>query len=170
MGNAITDNLKIGTLGELLVQIRLLEHNVQAAPPIKDSGNDLIAVRGEVFRGIQVKTTAGLRVHPARLPRHYHIVAVVHLSSTDNAVLLDQSRVFLVPREVVESNRGRLPSEMGPYELTGTHVDTLFGPPSDGEATAHRHVPEGEQQLGIARRARAKPAPESRRFGGTRKS
>jgi hypothetical protein len=169
MGNAITDNLKIGTLGELLVQIRLLEHNVQAAPPIKDSGNDLIAIRGEVFRGIQIKTTAGMRVYRPRLPKHYHIVAVVHLSSTDNAVLLDQSRVFLVPREVVEANSGRLPSEMGPYELTGAHVDTLFGPSADDEATAYRRGPDGEQRLGAVRRPRPKRAPESRRFGETGK-
>jgi hypothetical protein len=32
-----------GTFCELLVQIRLLQYGVQAAPPIKDSGNDLIA-------------------------------------------------------------------------------------------------------------------------------
>jgi hypothetical protein len=57
MGNPISDQLKTGTIGELLVQLRLLQYCVQAAPPIKDSGNDLIAVRGEEFRGIQVKTS-----------------------------------------------------------------------------------------------------------------
>jgi len=37
--------------------LRLFQHGVQAAPPLKDSGNDLIAVRERVFRAIQVKTT-----------------------------------------------------------------------------------------------------------------
>ncbi len=48
--NKITDNLKLGTFGELLVQLRLLEFDVQAAPPLKDSGNDLIAIRGTAMR------------------------------------------------------------------------------------------------------------------------
>lgn len=52
MGNRLTDNVVIGTIGELLVQTRLLQCGVQAAAPIKDSGNDLIAVKGEAFRGI----------------------------------------------------------------------------------------------------------------------
>ena len=55
--NKITDNLKLGTVGELLVQLRLLEFDVQAAPPLKDSGNDLIAIRGIAMRAIQVKAT-----------------------------------------------------------------------------------------------------------------
>lgn len=33
--NRITDKMKIGTVGELLVQLRLLEHDIQAAPPLK---------------------------------------------------------------------------------------------------------------------------------------
>ena len=46
MANPIPKNMKTGTIGELLVQLRLLQYNVQAAPPIKDSGNDLIAIKG----------------------------------------------------------------------------------------------------------------------------
>jgi hypothetical protein len=44
MANPISSEMRIGTLGELLVQLRLLQFDVQAAPPLKDSGNDLIAV------------------------------------------------------------------------------------------------------------------------------
>jgi len=127
MGNPITDNLKIGTLGELLVQLRLLEHDVQAAPPIKDSGNDLIAVFGETFRGIQVKTTAGRRVAGRRLPRHYHILALVHLVATDTDLLLDQSRVFLIPRAAIDRTKGRIPPDFELYELNAQHVAALFG-------------------------------------------
>lgn len=57
MGNTLPKNLSIGTIGELLVQLRLLEFGVQAAPPIKDSGNDLIAIKGEVVKFIQIKTS-----------------------------------------------------------------------------------------------------------------
>src|SRR5262245_15006127 len=117
MGNPITDNLKIGTLGELLVQLRLLEHNVQAAPPINESGNDLIGGYGKTFLGIQVKTTAGRRVTQRDLPEYYHIVAVVHLVATDTDLLLDRSRVFLVPREEIENNGGRVPADLEPYEI-----------------------------------------------------
>lgn len=126
MGNPITDNLKIGTLGELQVKLRLLEHNVQAAAPIKDSGNDLIAVCGETFRGIQVKTTAGHRVTGGRLPKHYHILAIVHLAATDTDLLLDQSRVFLIPREAVDLVEGRVPPDLERYELNAQHVAALF--------------------------------------------
>jgi len=126
MGNPITDNLKIGTLGELLVQVRLLEHDVQAAPPLKDSGNDLIAVCGETFRGIQVKTTAGRRVTGGRLPKHYRILALVHLVATNTNVLLDQSRIFLIPREAIDKTKGRIPPDFERYELNAQHVAALF--------------------------------------------
>jgi hypothetical protein len=126
MGNPITDNLKIGTLGELLVQIRLLENDVQAAPPIKDSGNDLIAVKGEVFRGIQVKTTAGSRVWGRNLPEHYHILALVFLIADENAVYLDKSLVHLVPRSAIDGNGGRVPGDVEQYTLTPGHVAELF--------------------------------------------
>jgi hypothetical protein len=73
--NPLCENLKTGTIGELFVQIRLLQFDVQAAPPLKDTGNDLIAVRGTAFRAIQVKTTADSRFDLRDLPRHYHLVA-----------------------------------------------------------------------------------------------
>lgn len=59
MGNPLHKNAHKGTLGELLVQLRLLEYGVQAAPPIKDTGDDLIAIKGETVKFIQVKTKAG---------------------------------------------------------------------------------------------------------------
>jgi hypothetical protein len=126
VGNPITDRLKIGTLGELLVQLRLLEHNVQAAPPIKDSGNDLIAVRGEAFRGIQIKTTAVGRIDARRLPNHYHIVALVYLASSDVQVLLDESEVFLVPRSAWEASGHKEPDNLSDYRISSAHVDALF--------------------------------------------
>src|SRR5258708_5561634 len=101
--NAISPQIRIGTLGELLVQARLLQYGVQAAPPIKDSGNGLIAVRGESFRAIQVKTRTEVSFSLGSLPPLYHILALVRLVGEDQEVYLDDSCVFLVPRDFVES-------------------------------------------------------------------
>ncbi len=124
MGNPISPRIKTGTLGELLVQVRLLQFDVQAAPPIKDSGNDLIAVRGEAFRGIQVKTKTKGDFRLQGLPEHYHILALVDLRGEGNDIHLDQSLVFLIPRAVVEN--GRLPNDLQPFLLCQGHIDVLF--------------------------------------------
>ncbi|SRR6266446_4010087 len=129
MGNKITDNLKIGTLGELLVQLRLLQFNVQAAPPIKDSGNDLIAIRGEIFRSIQVKTTAGGNFQKRRLPKHYHVLALVNLSANDAGLYLDDSKIYLVPRAAIKK-AGGIPKELAPFLLSEGLVDELFPVPA----------------------------------------
>ncbi len=125
MGNKITDNLKTGTLGELLVQLRLLQFNVQAAPPIKDSGNDLIAVRGEVFHSIQVKTTAGEHFPKRRLPKHYHIVALVNLAANDAELFLDQSEIYLIPRAAMEKAKG-IPKDLSRFRLSEGLIEQLF--------------------------------------------
>lgn len=103
MGNPISNQIKTGTIGELLVQLRLLQFEVQAAPPIKDSGNDLIAIRGEAFRGIQVKTTTKGQFQLQKLPEHYHILALVDLRGEDDQLYLDSSEIYLLPRTVVDS-------------------------------------------------------------------
>lgn len=123
--NPITDSILKGTVGELLVQIRLLEHNVQAAPPIKDSGNDLIAVRGEAFRAIQVKTVTGDRYSKSRLPHRYHILAVVHLEGDEETLHLDRSPVFLIPCERVEDAPTAI-AELGEFAISAAQVDALF--------------------------------------------
>jgi len=124
MGNPISSQIRTGTIGELLVQVRLLQFDVQAAAPIKDSGNDLIAVRGEAFRGIQVKTKTRGQFQFGGLPRHYHIVALVDLRGEDDQIYLDHSEVFLLPRAIVE--RG-LPSDLQPYKISQKLVDDIFG-------------------------------------------
>ncbi|MCG8313365.1 MAG: hypothetical protein MI976_09125 [Pseudomonadales bacterium] len=125
MGNPISENIKIGTLGELLVQTRLLQYGVQAAPPIKDSGNDLIAVKGEVFKGIQVKTTARGNLQWNSLPEHYHILALVSLAGEEDEIYLDATSVFLVPRNEVQNvspNNGSLEQ----FRICKGLVDELF--------------------------------------------
>ncbi len=96
MGNPLPKTTYIGTIGELLVQLRLLEFGIQAAPPIKDSGNDLIAIRGEVVKFIQIKTSKSTIRSVSGLPKVYHIVALVELKySKDSSLLVDKSRIFV---------------------------------------------------------------------------
>ena len=96
--NQISDRVQTGTIGELLVQIRLLQYGVQAAPPLKDSGNDLIAIKGREFRAVSVRTTTRSRFIKPNDARLYHVLAVVHLVGHDRTVLLDESELFLIPQ------------------------------------------------------------------------
>jgi len=98
--NQLPANLIKGTIGELLVQLRLLQYNVQASAPLKDSGNDLIAIRGDIFKAIQVKTTKDRPQIP--LDRKYHILAYVRLKYDEDELLLDSSDVFLIKKEILE--------------------------------------------------------------------
>ena len=123
--NPISEQLSIGTVGELLVQLRLLQFNVQAAPPLKDSGNDLIAVKGKVFRAIQVKTTRTGNINRSRLPKKYHILAVVYLAEENTEVYLDQSKVFLVPRDRVAGLSPDI-DDLDQFKLNAEHINRLF--------------------------------------------
>lgn len=127
--NPLSDKIKVGTLGELLVQARLLQFGGQAAPPIKDSGNDLIAVQRECFRAVQVKTRTTRPEESftlGELPAQYHVMALVRLVGTDNEVWLDQSEVFLVPRGVVESNSIRRFTDVSEFALSARLIEQLF--------------------------------------------
>jgi hypothetical protein len=86
-----------GTLGELIAQTYLLAHGVQAAAPVKDSGNDLIAVRGHSFCAVQVRTSRDGSINKPGPDRLYHILAVVHLPFDHDLPLVDKARVFLFP-------------------------------------------------------------------------
>ena len=41
----------------LLGQLRLLQYDVQAAPPLKDADSDFIALKGYAIRCVQVRTS-----------------------------------------------------------------------------------------------------------------
>jgi hypothetical protein len=126
--NKITDRVKLGTFGELLVQLRLLEFDVQAAQPLKDSGNDLIAIRGDAMRAIQVKATKieedGYRVR-GELPERYHALAIVKFEGGEGTLYLDQSRVFLIVKEEVGPGRFS-EEELERHALSAEVVDRLF--------------------------------------------
>jgi hypothetical protein len=123
--NPLTKNITTGTFGELLVQLRLLQYGVQAAPPLKDSGNDLIGIRGEVFRAIQVKTRTSQPASFTDLPDLYHILAIVLLDpeGEDTHISLDKCRVFLVSSEEVKKDDLH---HLDQYEISQDRIDNLF--------------------------------------------
>lgn len=124
--NQITDRIQTGTIGELLVQIRLLQYGVQAAPPIKDSGNDLIAVNGQHFRAVSVRTTTTGRFLKPVDTRLYHVLAVVHLVGEDRNVHLDGSRVYLISQPDVSDAPDRC-DRLEEFALSAELVQRLFG-------------------------------------------
>lgn len=114
MGNPLPETTQTGTIGELLVQLRLLEYGIQAAPPIKDSGNDLIAIRGEVCKFVQVKTSKnGISRVGKKLPKIYHIVALVNLAYSESGkLLLDKSQIFIYKKGEMAGNKKELTREV----------------------------------------------------------
>lgn len=124
--NTVSSKVSAGTLGELLVQLRLLQYGIQAAPPIKDSGNDLIAVNGEEFRAVSVRTTTtGLYTRPPDT-RAYHVLAVVMLCGDGRELHLDGSPIFLIPKPEVASAPRRVAS-LDSYLWSKERVAALFG-------------------------------------------
>lgn len=132
--NPLTDKLVTGTIGELLVQLRLFQYDVQAAPPLKDSGNDLIAVRGKTLKAIQVKTTAkDGKLQQIPTDRLYHVLAFVRLHGENNELSLDSSEVYLIERDEIDRNSVKTDS-LDAYRISQELVDRLF--PHLGEETA----------------------------------
>jgi hypothetical protein len=134
--NPLSQMITRGTFGEVFVQLSLLRFGVQAAPPIKDSGNDLIAIRGDTFRAIQVKSTAGrfpISVELAKLPPRYHLLAlvrldgVVMLDAVQFRVSLDSSEIFLIERQQVKSSFTE--AELRPFAMTAERINELFPEP-----------------------------------------
>jgi hypothetical protein len=127
MSNPLYPTIVQGCLGELLVQIRLLQFGVQAAPPLKDSGNDLIAVRCKSFQSIQIKTTTDDTYSVAKLPDFYDLLAVVQLAGEEANVRLDNSSIFLIRKHEL-SNVPRCISKLDKsFMLSADRIDELFG-------------------------------------------
>ena len=124
--NPLHSKAKTGALGELLVQLRLLQYEVQAAPPFRDSGNDLIAIRGKAVRSIQIKTTWSRRsaFPSARDPRTYDALALVQLVGDSSAVELDRSLIYLIPRTILTGRRRGL--NLDRFRLSAATVDQMF--------------------------------------------
>jgi len=123
--NPLQPKIITGTTGELLVQLRLFQYGVQASPPLADSGNDLIAVKGDVFKAIQVKTTAVNGSIDVPEDRLYHILAYVRLYGEGSELYLDQCEIFLIPKETVEGENFDK-NNIDEYRISKEHVNALF--------------------------------------------
>lgn len=126
VGNPISEELTKGTFGELIVQIRLLQYGVQAAPPLKDSGNDLIAIKQSVIKTIQVKTTSSHNV-PRWPPvdKLFHILAIVRLSGEGLNIFVDATDVYLVPKEMLLETK-RDWASLSKFILSEQYIEKLF--------------------------------------------
>ena len=126
MANPISQQIKIGTIGELLVQLRLLQFNVQSASPIKDSGNDLIAIRHNSVHAIQVKTTSNRNI-PKKPDRSkiYTLLAIVELDGFDNTLKLDSSNIYIMRKSEVDRTRLSWKSICN-HKLCPELIDELF--------------------------------------------
>lgn len=118
-----------GTIGELLVQLRLLQYGVQAAAPIKDSGNDLIALKGYAIKTIQVKTCTSCFRTPLDLPEKYHLVALVKLRGHGTELILDQTKIYLIPRDGLTGLSVNREADIAPFCISQALVDNLFCEP-----------------------------------------
>lgn len=125
MANPLTPNLVTGTIGELLAQLRLLQYDVQAAPPLKDTGNDLIALRDWITKCVQIKTTASDTFNLSSLPEKYHFVLLVKLEGEGNDIFLDQTRIFLLTKEEITKNTYSV-RELSDKILNKNIVDKIF--------------------------------------------
>jgi hypothetical protein len=128
--NKLDDNIWVGAVGELFVQLRLLDHGVQAAPPLKDTGNDLIAVKEDVFKAIQVKTRSGdaFSWKADELPQKFHILALVRLYfDGEDMLLLDQCKIYLLREDQVDKRSYQLAELEGRgFSMTAGKVLELF--------------------------------------------
>lgn len=128
MGNPIPNKMKIGTIGEIFVQLKLLEFEIQAAPPIKDSGNDLIALKERQCKLIQVKTSEGNDIRIRRLPEIYDILALVKLENKKGNISFDSSKIFLLSKDDIDKNKTKTLQfeKLKKYELNQEQLNSLF--------------------------------------------
>lgn len=142
--NPMADHYITGTIGEFLVQIRLLEYLVQAAPPLKDTGNDLIALRNRCVKSISVRTTTIDKYTRPKKKRIYDLLAVVALSTKNGHALLDESVVFILPAAEAAKRPNNVNALAG-YELTKKLVYELFPDPAPSKEALIMPVPSPER-------------------------
>jgi hypothetical protein len=92
---------------------------------VKDSGNDLIAIRRKVFRAVQVRTTTRDTISKPRASIDYHILAVVRLPRAGGRYSTQDAEVFLFSRHEVPQLSRRL-SDYPTHTLSEALIEKLF--------------------------------------------
>ena len=132
MTNPLTEQMLKGAYGELYAQIRLLEHYVQCAIPQEDTGNDFIAIKNEIYKSVQVKTTIIDRVKvPDKL---YDILMVVKLNGDgEDSINLETSKIFILTKEevieIIGENRSIGINAIQDKILTADRINEFFPEP-----------------------------------------
>jgi hypothetical protein len=119
----------LGMIGQLLVQTRLLQFGVEAAPPLTDSGNDLIAIRFPSIHTIQVKTRRKQSLNLGKIPKRFSILALVHIAEGEerHTIDLERSSVYLLPANVAD-DRSFNRETLKHYVLSEAAVNDFFEP------------------------------------------
>jgi hypothetical protein len=116
-----------GVIGELVAQLSLIEHNVQAAPPLRDSGNDLIACKGDVILALQVKARLTYSFSRAGLPRKYDGLIFIHFEGYDGRIDLSRRRaVYLLTRQEFLNTPKLGKKGLKQFVLTPKRVEEVF--------------------------------------------
>lgn len=129
--NPITDEMKKGTIGEVLVFLKLLMHDVQGNFVFKDTGNDMLAVKGRVIKAVQVKTDGGWS-KLNREERMYDIAALVKLKYESDKISLDKSEIYLLSKAEADENiqnirSGTLSEDLKErFKLSPERIEGLF--------------------------------------------
>ena len=127
MGNTLPEKTWLGTIGEILVQLRLLEYGVQAAPPIKDSGNDLIAIKKKMIKTVQVKTTIKGSIRVPDESKLYDLLALVFIHNVSGKIHLDNSKIFILQKEeITQKTYGQKSINLHGKEMSKQKIDSLF--------------------------------------------
>jgi len=126
--NALSPAVEEGTFGELLVILRLLEYHVQASFTLKDSGNDLIAIKGNSMKAIQVKSSIIEQWKAPEENKKYDILALVSLKGGDETHLfLDESTIYLLSKAEVGDRKSFSDAEwLKQFSLKDNGIRELF--------------------------------------------
>lgn len=126
--NPLSPTVEEGTFGELLVILRLLEYHIQAFFPLKDSGNDLIAIKDKNMRAIQVKSSIVEKWEAPEENKKYDILALVSLEGGDETHLfLDQSKIYLLSKKEVSDKKSFSSKKMlERFTLNDNRIKKLF--------------------------------------------
>lgn len=126
MGNPSNLTQRLGTIGELLTQIRLLEYQIEPSIPLIDSGNDIIAIKEDIVKYIQVKTRSyDKQKWRFRNLRKYDILVLIKLH--ENPEELDKAKIyFLSKNEVAGRGSIRFDRIEDRYLLSQDRINQLF--------------------------------------------
>ncbi len=109
MANPVSSQMKVGLIGELLVELRLLQYGIQSSKPRLDSGNDLVASSRKKFYALQIKSTTGKRFSYPNDRTVFDILIFVKLNAwSGEEIELDKSELYLIRKEKIgEFKRSR---------------------------------------------------------------